>query len=73
MFINLFPGNIDSHERRDNMEIRYLIWFKKLAETENMTRAAEELFISQPHLSKCINEMESELGVKLFDRVGRGI
>ncbi len=55
------------------METRYLIWFKKLAETENMTRAAEELFISQPHLSKCINERESELGVKLFDRVGRGI
>jgi len=73
LLIKLFSGIIDIYEKRNNMEIRHLIWFKKLAETENMTRAAEELFISQPHLSKCINDMESELGVKLFDRIGRGI
>lgn len=55
------------------MEIRHMIWFKVLAETENMTKAAEKLFISQPHLSRCLNELEEELGAKLFDRVGRGI
>ncbi len=39
-----------------------------LAETLNYTNTAEELFISQPAVTRHINSLEDELGVKLFDR-----
>lgn len=55
------------------MERNQILFFVKAAEYEHMTRAAEELNVSQPYLSNSISELESELGVKLFDRVGRGI
>lgn len=55
------------------METKQLLFFKRVAELEHMTRAAEELLVSQPHLSRTISELENELGVQLFDHVGRGI
>ncbi|MEG2733325.1 MAG: LysR family transcriptional regulator, partial [Clostridium sp.] len=42
-----------------------------LAEQQNITRAAEKLFISQPALSIYIGNLEKMLGVKLFERVGK--
>ncbi len=55
------------------MELRHLQYFKRVAEVEHLTKAANDLFISQSHLSHVMTELENELGVKLFDRVGRGI
>lgn len=55
------------------MELRHLMYFKRVAELENITKAANELFVSQSHLSHVIIDLETELGVPLFDRVGRGI
>lgn len=39
-----------------------------IAEEQNLTKAAERLFISQPALTAYLNRLEQELGVKLFDR-----
>jgi len=55
------------------MDAKHLAFFKRTAELENMTKAADELMLSQPYLSRVIAELEKELGVELFDRVGRGI
>lgn len=53
------------------MNLQQLRYFLNLAETENMQQTADDLFISQPALSKAINNLETELGLKLFDRIGR--
>ncbi|NLV86800.1 MAG: LysR family transcriptional regulator [Clostridiales bacterium] len=55
------------------MELKHLTCFKRVAELEHLTRAANELYMSQSRLSHVIAELEAELGVKLFDREGRGI
>lgn len=55
------------------MDFLQLKYFLTVAKTCHMTKAAEELFISQPALSKMIKSLEEELGVTLFDRVGKNI
>lgn len=55
------------------MQLIQLEYFCTVARCRNMSRASQELCISQPALSKAISNLEDELGVHLFDRVGRGI
>jgi DNA-binding transcriptional LysR family regulator len=55
------------------MDIRDIRYFLKVADHCHLGRAAHELNISQPALSKCISRLEQSYGVQLFDRVGRGI
>lgn len=55
------------------MEMKQLIFFQRTAELEHMTHAAEQLMVAQPFLSKTIASLEKELGVPLFDHVGRQI
>lgn len=55
------------------MNLSQLYYFRKLAELEHYGRAAKELFITQPSLSNSISNLEEELGVALFERVGRGV
>lgn len=50
------------------MDLIQLKYFKALAETENLTRTAEKLYLSAPALSGSIGKLERELGVSLFDR-----
>ena len=50
------------------MEIRTLKYFLAVAREENMTRAAENLHVTQPTLSKALKVLEDELGKKLFTR-----
>ena len=50
------------------MEIRTLRYFLAVAREENMTRAAEQLHVTQPTLSKALKALEDELDKKLFTR-----
>jgi LysR family transcriptional regulator, transcription activator of glutamate synthase operon len=55
------------------MDILQLKYFKKIAELENVSKASEELLVAQPALSKVVKQLETELDVKLFDRIGKRI
>lgn len=55
------------------MNLNQLYYFRKLAELEHYTKAAKELYITQPSLSDSISQLEQELGVPLFQREGRRI
>ncbi|MCW7753417.1 LysR family transcriptional regulator [Desulfobotulus sp. H1] len=51
-----------------NLEIKHLRMICALAESENMTRAAEKLFITQSALSQQLKDIETKLGTDLFFR-----
>ncbi|MFC5238254.1 LysR family transcriptional regulator [Pseudonocardia zijingensis] len=53
------------------VELNGLEQFLVVARLEHLTRAAEELHVAQPSLSRTIARLESELGAPLFDRSGR--
>lgn len=55
------------------MQVLQLQYFCAVARHGNISRAAEELWISQSALSKAIGALEDELDIRLFDRVGRSI
>lgn len=55
------------------MNLSQLYYFSKLADMQHYTRAAKELFITQPTLSGSISSLESELGVALFQKKGRNV
>lgn len=55
------------------MNLSQLYYFRKLAELQHYTKAAKELYISQPALSDSIASLEQELGVALFRREGRNV
>lgn len=53
------------------MNERKLRIFYEVSKELNMTKAAEKLYVSQPSISQAINDLENDLGVKLFDRIGK--
>ncbi|MFR3322229.1 MAG: LysR family transcriptional regulator [Lachnospiraceae bacterium] len=55
------------------MTLNQILYFQKVARLENYHYAAEELYVSQPSLSRSMASLESELGVALFEKKGRGV
>ncbi|MDO8252304.1 MAG: LysR family transcriptional regulator, partial [Rhodoferax sp.] len=55
------------------MEIRQLRYFLDIAQTEHLTQSAQNLFVTQSTLSHGLRQLEQELDVTLFERLGRGL
>lgn len=55
------------------MDIRKLEAFCKVYELRSFSKAGEIMYLSQPTISSHVANLEDELGVKLFDRLGRSI
>ena len=55
------------------MNLRQLHYFIEVSELESVTRAAERLHVAQPALTRHMRSLERDLGVRLFERDGRGI
>jgi DNA-binding transcriptional LysR family regulator len=55
------------------VDLTQLAYFQAAARYEHFTRAAESQHVAQPALSRQIRALERELGMPLFDRLGRGV
>jgi LysR family nitrogen assimilation transcriptional regulator len=55
------------------MDARRLRYFATVAELGSFTKAAERLHVAQPALSRQVRQLEEELGLELFSRIGRHI
>jgi LysR family hydrogen peroxide-inducible transcriptional activator len=58
---------------KTELEFQQLNYFLAVARAENFTRAAEELGVSQPSLSRAIQKLEQQIGEPLFDRKPRSV
>lgn len=55
------------------MNLLHLKYAAEVAETNSMTKAAENLYTSQPNLSRAIRGLEDNLGIEIFKRTSKGI
>lgn len=55
------------------MTLDEIRWIAKLFETRKMSKAAEELYVSQPALSQSLQRVEKQLGFSLFERFNKGL
>ncbi len=55
------------------MNISHLKYALEVERTGSISRAAEALYMSQPHLSKAIRELEESMGITIFSRTPRGV
>ena len=55
------------------MNLSYLKYAVEVEKTGSITKAAQNFYMNQPHLSKIIRELERDLGSPIFDRTSRGM
>lgn len=55
------------------MELKQLQYFRRAAKKKSITLAAEELYITQPAMSRCIKRLEDEIGLQLLERNQDGV
>lgn len=55
------------------MNLLHMKYAVEVAETGSINKAAEKLYVGQPNLSRAIKELESSLGVSIFDRSAKGM
>ena len=55
------------------MTLQQLKYITTVAQKASLTEAAKELYISQPSLTKSIKELETEMGISIFDRNNKGV
>lgn len=55
------------------MDTRYITYALEIESTGSISRAAANLYMAQPNLSKCLKELENELGYQIFQRTASGV
>ncbi|MEG1954405.1 MAG: LysR family transcriptional regulator, partial [Hydrogenoanaerobacterium sp.] len=55
------------------MNIKHLEFFATVAQYGSINKAAQALYISQPHLSHIIKDIETDVGFALFQRTKQGV
>ena len=54
------------------LQIKQLEYLVKIVENGSISKAAEQLYITQPNLTKAVGSLEKEYGIRLFNRKARG-
>lgn len=57
----------------ENMNLQHLKYVSEVAKTKSISKAAENLYMGQPNLSRAIKELEDSLGIIIFERSKHGI
>lgn len=55
------------------MNILYLKYAAEVAKSGSISKAAENLYVAQPNISRAVRELESSLGVSIFERTPKGM
>ena len=55
------------------MNVLHMKYAVDVARSGSINKAAEEILVAQPNLSRCIKELEADLGITIFDRTSRGM
>ena len=55
------------------MNLLHLKYVVEISKTGSISKAAENLYMGQPNLSRAVRELEEEVGITIFNRTARGI
>ena len=55
------------------MNITHLKYAMEIAKTHSLNKAAENLYMAQPNLSRAIKELEENIGISIFNRKSHGM